>query len=78
MPWPSLLEMSFLSAQKTAEAVEMELVVCRCMREWDYPGVMSALLNTITLRRSERIRGVYSVCPAGCGGVCKLGLYAHK
>lgn len=53
-PRPSLLEMSFLSAQKTAEAVEMELVVCRCMREWDYPGVMSALLNTITLHRSER------------------------
>lgn len=56
VPRPSLLEMSFffLSAQKTAEAVEMELVVCRCMREWDYPGVMSALLNTITLLRSER------------------------
>lgn len=50
----SLLQMSFLSAEKTAEAVEMELVVCRCMREWDYLSVMSALLNTITPHRSER------------------------
>lgn len=56
-PRTSLLEMSFfffLSAKKTAEAVETELVVCQCMREQDYLTVMSALLNTITPYRSER------------------------
>lgn len=60
-PWTSLLEIGFfLSARKTAEAVEMELVVCRCMRERDYLGVMSALLNTITPYRSERdLRRIY-------------------
>lgn len=75
VPQPPFVEMSFWSAEKTAEAVEMELVVCRCMREWDYPSVMSALLNTITLYRSDRdLERIY--CLLIC--VCKLGLYAHK
>lgn len=50
----------FFCEKKTAEAVEMELVVCRCMREQDYLGVMSALLNTITPYRSEGdLRRIY-------------------
>lgn len=61
--------------EETAETVEMELVVWRRMREWDYPGIMSALLNTITLYRSERdLWRIYFqfIC------LCKLGLYANK
>lgn len=61
--------------EKTAETMEMELVVWRRMREWDYPGIMSALLNTITLYRSERdLWRIYFqfIC------LCKLGLYANK
>lgn len=70
MPRPPFLEMSFRSTEKTAEAVEMELVVCRCMREWDYPSIMSALLNTITLYRSERdLKRIY--CLLICVCVCE-------
>lgn len=77
-PRPPFLEMSFWSTEKTAEAMEMELVVCRCMQEWDYPSVMSALLNTITLYRSERDPKGYTACSYMCGNLCKLELYAYK
>lgn len=72
--------MSFWSGEKTAEAVEMELGMCRCMREWDYPSIMSALLNTITLYRSgiwnlRNLKRIYSqfICVLKC--VC-VGVFA--
>lgn len=41
----------------------MELVVCRCMSEWDYPSVMSTLLKTFILYRSGnwKLKRIYSL-----------------
>lgn len=72
---PGCLKMGLCRAEKTAEVVEMELVVCLCMRKRDYPSVMSALLNTIILYRSGNwnLKGIdfsFHVCI----GLCDFGI----